>query len=98
MSVAHTLMAMPSPTLEVRHLSLVNEIAATGSVTRAAERLHLTQSALSHQLRDIESRLGLQLFLRLGKRMVLTPAGRARARRRAARARRDRPHRGRPAS
>ena len=66
---------MPSPTLEVRHLSLVNEIASTGSVTRAAERLHLTQSALSHQLRDIESRLGLQLFLRLGKRMVLTPPG-----------------------
>src|SRR5262245_24925211 len=66
---------MPTPTLEIRHLSLVNEIAATGSVTRAAERLHLTQSALSHQLRDIESRFGLQLFLRLGKRMVLTPPG-----------------------
>jgi LysR family transcriptional regulator for metE and metH len=66
---------MSSPTLEVRHFSLVNEIAATGSVTRAAERLHLTQSALSHQLRDIESRLGIQLFLRLGKRMVLTPPG-----------------------
>jgi LysR family transcriptional regulator for metE and metH len=66
---------VPSPTLEVRHLSLVNEIASTGSVTRAAERLHLTQSALSHQLRDIESRLGIQLFLRLGKRMVLTPPG-----------------------
>jgi LysR family transcriptional regulator for metE and metH len=66
---------VPSPILEVRHLSLVNEIASTGSVTRAAERLHLTQSALSHQLRDIESRLGIQLFLRLGKRMVLTPPG-----------------------
>jgi LysR family transcriptional regulator for metE and metH len=62
-------------TLEVRHLSLVHEIAGSGSVTRAAERLHLTQSALSHQLRDIEGRLGLQLFLRLGKKMVLTPAG-----------------------
>jgi LysR family transcriptional regulator for metE and metH len=62
-------------TIEVRHLALVSEIAGTGSVTRAAERLHLTQSALSHQLRDIESRLGLQLFLRLGKKMVLTPAG-----------------------
>ena len=66
---------MPSPTIEVRHLSLVTEIASTGSVTRAAERLHLTQSALSHQLRDIESRLGIQLFLRLGKKMVLTPPG-----------------------
>jgi len=61
--------------LEVRHLRLVHEIAAHGSVTRAAERLHLTQSALSHQLRDIESRLGTRLFLRLGKRMVATPAG-----------------------
>jgi LysR family transcriptional regulator for metE and metH len=62
-------------TLEVRHLALIGEIAATGSVTRAAERMHLTQSALSHQLRDLEERLGLQLFLRLGKRMVMTPAG-----------------------
>jgi LysR family transcriptional regulator, regulator for metE and metH len=65
----------PLPHLEVRHLALVTEIADTGSVTRAAERLHLTQSALSHQLRDIESRLATPLFLRLGRRMVLTPAG-----------------------
>ncbi|MGE3190695.1 MAG: LysR family transcriptional regulator, partial [Vicinamibacterales bacterium] len=63
------------PTLEIRHLALVRAIADTGSMTRAAERLHLTQSALSHQLRDVETRLGLQLFLRLGRRMVLTPAG-----------------------
>ena len=61
--------------LEVRHLRLVAEIGALGSVTRAAERLHLTQSALSHQLREIESRVGTAFFLRLGKRMVLTPAG-----------------------
>jgi LysR family transcriptional regulator for metE and metH len=66
---------MSLPTLDVRHLTLVHEIAATGSVTRAAEKLHLTQSALSHQLRDIESRLSVRLFLRLGRRMVLTPAG-----------------------
>jgi LysR family transcriptional regulator, regulator for metE and metH len=61
--------------LEVRHLRLVTEVATLGSVTRAAERLHLTQSAISHQLRDIESRLGTPLFHRLGKRMVATPAG-----------------------
>jgi LysR family transcriptional regulator, regulator for metE and metH len=61
--------------LEVRHLRLVSEVAAHGSVTRAAERLHLTQSAISHQLRDIESRLGTPLFYRMGKRMVATPAG-----------------------
>lgn len=61
--------------LDVRDLSLVREIAATGSVTRASARLHLTQSALSHRLRAVESRLGAPLFLRVGKKMVMTPAG-----------------------
>src|SRR5262249_61335867 len=61
--------------LEVRHLQLVSAVADVGSLTRAGDRLHLTQSALSHQLRDIESRLGAALFLRVGKRLVLTPAG-----------------------
>jgi len=61
--------------LEVRHLRLVAAVADVGSLTRAGDHLHLTQSALSHQLRDIESRLGAALFLRVGKRLVLTPAG-----------------------
>jgi LysR family transcriptional regulator for metE and metH len=62
--------------LEVRHLRLVAEIADAGSMTKASTRLHLTQSALSHQLRDIESRFKTPFFLRVGKRMVLTAAGR----------------------
>jgi LysR family transcriptional regulator for metE and metH len=61
--------------LEVRHLQLVAAVADVGSLTRAGDRLHLTQSALSHQLRDIEDRLGAALFHRRGKRLVLTPAG-----------------------
>ena len=61
--------------LEVRHLQLIAAVADVGSLTRAGDRLHLTQSALSHQLRDIEARLGAPLFLRVGKRLVLTPAG-----------------------
>jgi LysR family transcriptional regulator for metE and metH len=61
--------------LEVRHLSLIDAIAQAGSVTAAARRLHLTQSALSHQLLDLEARAGLQFFVRLGRRMLLTPAG-----------------------
>jgi LysR family transcriptional regulator for metE and metH len=61
--------------LEIRHLRLVIAVADVGSLTRAGERLNLTQSALSHQLRDIEGRLGTALFLRVGKRMILTPAG-----------------------
>ena len=61
--------------LEVRHLTLIDAIAQAGSVTAAARRLHLTQSALSHQLLDLEARAGLQFFTRLGRRMMLTPAG-----------------------
>jgi LysR family transcriptional regulator for metE and metH len=62
-------------TLEVRHLRLVRAIVDEGSLTRASERLFVTQSALSHQLRDLEGRLGTQLFRRVGKRLVLAPAG-----------------------
>jgi LysR family transcriptional regulator for metE and metH len=62
--------------LEVRHLRLIAGIAEAGSMTKAAMGLHLTQSALSHQLRDIESRFNTPFFLRVGKRMVLTAAGR----------------------
>ena len=61
--------------LDVRHLRLVQAIAEEGSVTRAGLRLHLTQSALSHQLRDAEERLGVRLFERVGRRLVLAPAG-----------------------
>jgi LysR family transcriptional regulator for metE and metH len=61
--------------LEIRHLKLLAAVAEQGSVTEAGRRLHVTQSALSHQLRDAEEKLGTALFLRLGKKMVLTPAG-----------------------
>ncbi|MFY1828496.1 LysR family transcriptional regulator [Myxococcus fulvus] len=62
--------------LDVRHLRLVAAVVDTGSVTAAAKVLHLSQPALSHQLRDVEERLGTELFHRQGRRMVLTDAGR----------------------
>jgi LysR family transcriptional regulator for metE and metH len=61
--------------LEIRHLKLIAAIADTGNMTRAGNRLHLTQSALSHQLRDAEQQLGARLFTRQKGKMALTPAG-----------------------
>ena len=62
--------------LDSRHLRVVAEVARAASVTRAADRLNVTQSAVSHQLREIEDRLGTAIFVRSGRRMLLTPAGR----------------------
>lgn len=61
--------------LDIRHLRLVSELYATGSATRAAGRLGVTQSAVSHQLRELETRLKAPVCVRAGKRLVLTPAG-----------------------
>ena len=61
--------------IDIRDCQMVAAIAASGSVTRAAGELNRTQSAVSHQLRAIEERLGTALFLRVGKRMVVTAAG-----------------------
>jgi LysR family transcriptional regulator for metE and metH len=61
--------------LDSRHLQLVAEVARTESVTRAADRLNVSQSAVSHQLRELEDRLGIALFVRAGRRMLPTPAG-----------------------
>lgn len=66
---------MQNSHLEVRHLRLVRAVAQAASVTRAAALLHLSQSAVSHQLVDLERELGSRLFDRVGKRMVLTPVG-----------------------
>lgn len=54
---------------------MVKEVAACGNLTKAADRLFLTQSALSHQLKELESDLNTQLFIRDKKQMLLTPAG-----------------------
>ena len=62
-------------TLEIRHLRLLSELQATGSATAAAARLGVTQSAVSHQLRELNTRFDSPVCFRVGKRMMLTPAG-----------------------
>lgn len=61
--------------MEIRHLRLVKEVASKGSLTKAMDALFLSQSALSHQLKEIETQLGAPLFHRINKRLVLTGAG-----------------------
>jgi LysR family cyn operon transcriptional activator len=61
--------------MELRHLRYFVALADCLSFTRAAERVHVTQSTLSHQIRQLEGELGQALFERMGKRVVLTGAG-----------------------
>ena len=61
--------------LELRHLNTLLAIREAGSLVEAAERLHVTQSALSHQLKDLEHRLGVALIVRRTRPIRFTPAG-----------------------
>jgi LysR family cyn operon transcriptional activator len=61
--------------MELRHLRYFIALAGSLNFTRAAERLHVTQSTLSHQIRQLEDEVGLPLFDRTGKRVALTEAG-----------------------
>ena len=56
-------------------LGLVLAVAESGGVTRAGSLLHLSQSALSRRLLDLEARVGAPLFRRAGRRMTPTALG-----------------------
>lgn len=62
--------------LNYNHLRYFWAVAQDGNLTRTAERLNVSQSALSIQIRKLEDRLGHQLFERRGRRLHLTEAGR----------------------
>lgn len=61
--------------IEISHLQMIDAVARTGTVTRAAEELHVTQPAISHRLVELEQRLGTRIFTRSGRRMTLTSEG-----------------------
>lgn len=63
--------------MELRHLRYCLALAEVQNFTRAAQRVHVTQSTLSHQIRQLEDELGIDLFHRHGKRVTITESGRA---------------------
>lgn len=62
--------------LELRHLRTLAALRDTGSLAEAAERVALTQSALSHQMKDVEDRFGCPLFIRKTRPVRFTAVGR----------------------
>jgi DNA-binding transcriptional LysR family regulator len=67
---------MPVP-LRTRHLDVLLAVAAEGSMQRAAQRIHLTQPAISKLVREMETMFGASLFERSKRGVVLTDSGRA---------------------
>ncbi len=61
--------------LEIRHLKTLHALREADSLVEAADRLHLTQSALSHQFKELEERMGMPLFVRKTKPVRFTSAG-----------------------
>jgi len=63
--------------MEIRQIQAVAAVARYRNFTRAAEQLHVAQPALSTHVRNVERELGVVLFERTSRRVVLTPAGEA---------------------
>ena len=61
--------------LEVRHLHALIALSETGNLSKAGKRLHLSQPALSHQVKALETHLGVELFQRKSTPLRLSPAG-----------------------
>ena len=62
-------------TPELRLIRYFVAVAREGSVTRAAERLHISQPSLSAAIKQLEQQLGVELFARNGRQITIRPAG-----------------------
>nr|MDQ3038034.1 LysR family transcriptional regulator [Myxococcota bacterium] len=67
----------PLASIDVNLLVALDVLLAERNVTRAAERLHLTQPSLSHQLARLRDLFGDALLVRVGRQMVATPRAEA---------------------
>ena len=63
--------------MEIRQLRAFTAIVETGTFTAGAQRVHITQAAVSMQIRQLETELGAPLFVRAPRRVILTEAGEA---------------------
>ena len=61
--------------MDIPDLQIFRCVVEAGGITRAAERLHRVPSNVTTRIRQLEEDLGVQLFLREGKRILITPAG-----------------------
>ncbi|MGR9044085.1 MAG: LysR family transcriptional regulator [Gammaproteobacteria bacterium] len=61
--------------MELIHFRILQALKQRGTLVAAADSLHLTQSALSHQMKNLEKRLGIVLWHKQGRSLVLTQAG-----------------------
>ena len=61
--------------MTIRHLQIFIEVYRTGSVTKAAERLHLSQPAVSNAIKELETYYGVMLFERMNRKIYITKAG-----------------------
>ncbi len=61
--------------MEIKYFRLIKAIAEEGSISNSSEKLFLTQSALSHQLKDLEGQLGFKVFHRTRNKWELTEEG-----------------------
>src|SRR5689334_82357 len=62
-------------TMELSDLTVFRTVVQTGGITRAAEKLNRVQSNVTTRIRQLEEQLGVELFIRVGKKLHLSPAG-----------------------
>ena len=61
--------------MTLRHIEIFSVVCQEGSITRAAERLHISQPTVSVAIREMEEYYGVKLFDRISKKLFLTEAG-----------------------